>query len=584
MEHKTLIYRLFPFVLWLPELRRWQVLRADIVAGVTVALILIPQSMAYAKLADLPPVYGLYAAFLPPIIAVLFGSSRHLVTGPVATASLISAATLQATALGDPSVYIAHSILLALLVGLLRLALGILRLGMLVNLLSNPVLVGFTNAAALIICTSQLHYLFGVEIDKGHYHFQTMQHLVIAVADQTHWPTVGMAALAAAILLFLRYKFKKLPHLLFAVVLTTLVSWLTGFDGKVVGEIPQGLPAFTVPAVDLAILPHLLTGAIVLTLIGLTESMSIAKTIAARTRQHIDVNQELIGQGLANLVGSFFQSYSVSASFARSAVNYASGAVTGFSSIVCSLVVVLTLIFLTPLLYYLPLATLAVIIVGALLGLIRLEPIVTAWRVTPYDGLIAVITFLCTLVLAPQLHWGILVGVFLSVALYLYRTMRPRVAYLARHGDGTLRDADIYGLKLDLRIALMRFDGRLYFGASSYFEDKVLEAVARLPELRYIVIDAGGINHIDASGEQILRQVIERLRAGGLDMYFSRVKPQIIEVLERTGAIDYIGRDHFFPWNQHALEHLWEQMEPNYKARCPLNVATPDTKEGAWSI
>ena len=500
MPPKTLLHHLFPFLHWLPHLRHWQTLRADTLAGLTLALILIPQSMAYAKLADLPPVYGLYAAFIPPIIAALFGSSRHLVTGPVATASLITAATIQAIAPADAAAYIAYSISLALLVGLIRLALGLLRLGLLVDLLSNPVLVGFTNAAALIITTSQLHHLFGVEIDKGYYHFQTVQHTLVAIATQTHWPTAGMAALAAATLLLLRYKFKKLPHVLFAVVLTTLVAWLTDFDGKVVGDIPRGLPAFALPTLDLAVLPYLLTGAVVLTLIGLTEAMSIAKTIAARTRQHIDVNQELIGQGLATLVGSFFQSYAVSASFARSAVNYASGAVTGFSSIVCSLVVVLTLFFLTPLLYYLPLATLAVIIVVSLLGLIRFEPIITAWRVTPYDGLIAVITFFCTLALAPQLHWGILVGVVLSVGLYLYRTMRPRVAYLARHGDGTLRDADIYGLKLDQRIALMRFDGRLYFGASSYFEDKVLEAVARLPELRYIVIDAGGINHIDASG------------------------------------------------------------------------------------
>ena len=584
MQPDTILYRLFPFLHWLPELRRREVLRADLVAGVTVALILIPQSMAYAKLAGLPPVYGLYAAFLPPVVAALFGSSRHLATGPVAMASLISAATVQNIAPEGSETFIAASILLALMVGVLRLTLGLLRLGMLVNLLSSPVVVGFSNAAALVIITSQLHHLFGVGVDKGEYHYQTVARVLGKLVTEAHLPTVGMAFLAALAIYALQRFWPRLPHVLGAVIATTLVSYLAGFDGQVVGEIPQGLPTFALPAIDPDLVSRLATGAVVITLIGLMEAMSIAKTIAVRTRQHIDINQELIGQGLANLAGSFFQSYAVSGSFSRSAINHSSGSVTGFASVVCSLMVVLALFFLTPLLYYLPLATLAVIIVFALVKLVRIKPLVTAWRVTPYDGGIGAITFVATLAWAPQLHYGILGGIVLSVALYLYRTMRPHVAYLARHGDGTLRDADVYGLKLDQRIALLRFDGRLYFGASSYFEDKILEAIARLPDLRYIVIDAGGINHIDASGEQILRQVVERLRDGGIDVYLTRVKQQIVEVLERTGSMDFIGRDHFFPWNQHALEHLWDQMEPTYKARCPLNVATSDTKAGSWSI
>jgi SulP family sulfate permease len=390
-----------------------------------------------------------------------------------------------------------------------------------------------------------------------------------------------MAALAAAILIGLRRRYGKI---LLSVAVTTVCAWGLGFDGEVVGEIPRGLPSIRLPRIDFDIVPQLFMGAMVLTLIGLMEAMSIAKTIATKSKQHIDVNQELIGQGMANLVGSLFQSYAVSGSFSRSAINYDAGGATGFSSAICSLVVMVTLLFLTPLLYYLPQATLAVIIILAVLGLIRVKPLLTAWRVSWADGATAMVTFALTLAFAPQLHIGILIGVSLSIGQYLFRTMRPHVAYLARHPDGPLVDADAHGLALDQRIAIIRFDGRLYFGASSFFEDKVLEAVARLPDLRYIIIDAGGINRIDATGEQTLRRVVEDLRSIDVEVYFTRAKQQFLEVIERSGAIEYIGRDHFFDWNQHALEHLWDQMEPAYRARCPLNVPRPQSEVGSYVI
>ena len=576
-----LMRRLFPFLAWLPELRRGEVLRADIIAGVTVAAILVPQSMAYARLAGLPAVYGLYASFLPPLIASFWGSSRHLATGPVAMASLISAATVQAIAPDGSEAFIAYSILLALMVGVIRLCLGLLKLGILVNLLSAPAVAGFTNAVALVIATSQLHHVFGVRVEAGHYHFQTVWLVGQAAVAHLDWTTVGMAALTLAILTAMRYRHEKM---IVAVTIATVVSWVSGFAGPVVGEIPAGLPSLRIPQVEISAIPVLAMGAITLTLIGLMEAMSIAKTLAARTRQHIDLNQELVGQGLSNVVGSFFGSYTVSGSFSRSAVTHATGGVTGFSSAVCSLVVMLTLLFLTPLFYYLPHATLAAVIIATVMRLFRSAPLREAWRVSPFDGVIGWVTFAITLVFAPQIHYGIVVGLVLSLGQFLYRTMRPHVAYLSRHADGHLVDADEHGLALDDRIAIMRFDGRLYFGAASYFEDKVLEALARLPELRYLIIDAGGINEIDASGEQTLRRVVENLRATGVAVLFARVKEQVEAALTDTGTLDYIGRDHFFEWNQHALEHVWDQMEPTYKARCPLNVPTPSTRDGAWSI
>ena len=573
---RGLIHRLLPytpFTRWVGELRDGAVLRADLIAGVTVAMIIIPQSMAYAQLAGLPAIYGLYAAFLPPAVAALFGSSRQLATGPVAMASLISAAVVQTLAPPGSGDFITYSILLALMVGMLRIALGALRLGVLVNLLSSPVVVGFINAGALIIATSQLHYIFGVSVERGDYFYQTVWRLIEAAAGDTHWETLGMALLATAILLGLRNrKSSRLPYVLIAVVVTTLASWLVGYSGEVVGEIPRGLPSFRAPSIDLGVVPHLAMGAITITLVGLMEVMAIAKTIATKTKQQIDINQELIGQGVSNLVGSFFQSYAVSGSFARSVVNFNSGARTGFASVVTSLVVMITLLWFTPLLYHLPQATLAVIIVTAVASLIKIKSTIIAWRVQPQDGIVAVVTFLCTLALAPALHQGILIGVVLSLTTYLFRTMRPRVVCLARRPDGVLRDAETHELEADQKIAIIRFDGMLYFGDSSYFEDKVLEIVARLPELQYLIVDAGGINRVDATGEQTLRNLIERLRDIGVDVFFTRAKTPLKDVLERTGCMDYIGRDHFFSWNQHALEYLWERLGRQYRMRCPLNI------------
>ena len=563
--------RLLPFLRWLPELRRPGVLRRDLVAGVTVAAVLVPQAMAYAELAGLPSVYGLYAAFLPPVIAAFWGSSRHLATGPVAMASLISAAAVGSVAGAGTEAFVSCSILLALMVGVLRLALGALRMGMLVNLLSVPVIAGFTAAAALIIASSQLHHLLGVTAETGAFHLETVGRVLVAAGADLRWTTVGMGALAAAILFLLRHRFEKV---IAAVIVTTAVSWAVGFDGEVVGHIPRGLPAFELPAVDLGAALKLLPGAAVLTLIGLMEAMSIAKTIAARSRQHIDVDQELVGQGLANVVGSLFGSYAVSGSFSRSMVNFTNGAVTGFASAVASAAVLLTLLVLTPLFHHLPRATLAVIIVAAVLGLFRIQPLRRAWRVSRPDGLIAAVTFFTTLALAPGLHWGILIGVALSLLQYLRRTMRPHVAYLARHPEGHLVDADAHGLALGQRIAILRFDGRLYFGAAGYFEDKVLEALSRLPQLRYLVLDAGGINQIDATGAEALRRVVEELRGVGVEVHVTRVKYDVYRILESTGLGDEIGAARFHDWNQHVLEELWDRMEPSYRDRCPLNVST----------
>jgi SulP family sulfate permease len=699
--------RFLPFLAWSGELRDRKVLRADLIAGLTVALVLIPQSMAYAQLAGLPAYFGLYAAFLPPMVAALFGSSRQLATGPVAVVSLLTAAALEPIAASGSAGYVAYAITLSLIVGVFQLSLGLLRLGVVVNFLSHPVIIGFTNAAAIIIATSQLDKIFGVRAEKAAHHYETVWNTIVAASQQMHWPTFLFAVGAFAIMIVLRRRYPRVPNVLIAVAITTILAWLIQFErletvtleqiqneavqevlhdetglkseiprldkamadaerkyrdtlarfgtddsrsllaqhafdtirlkrerriktvkadleevkknrfeyvpgingapglfylrghmpegatsdgrmwrirsmtddklvmnggGNVVGSIPRGLPSIALPKFDLGVILQLLSAAITISLLGFMEAISIAKAMATKTRQRLDANQELIGQGIGNILGSFTQSYPTSGSFSRSAVNIGAGAITGFSSVVTSVIVVVTLLWLTPLLYHLPQATLAAVIMMAVVGLINVKAIKHAWQANKQDGIVAVVSFALTLAFAPHLDKGILIGAGLALILYLYRTMQPRVALLARHPDGTLRDAEVYGLQACANISMIRFDGSLYFANTSYFEDKVLGRVAAKPDLKYVIVVGDGINQVDASGEEMIAQLAERLEKVGITLLFTGLKRQVLEVFQRTGLFDKLSAASFFRTEDQALEHVWQQLGDSHEADCPLNV------------
>jgi len=567
--------RLLPFLSWIGELRQIAHLRADIVAGITVALVLIPQSMAYAQLAGLPPYFGLYAALWPPIIAALFGSSHQLTTGPVAVVSLMTATALEPLASIGSEGFLAYAVLLALLIGVFQLALGLLRLGVLVDLLSHPVILGFTNAAALIIASSQLGKIFGVNVANGAQHYETVWNTLLAASTNTHGLTLGMALLAFAIMFGLIKYAPQIPSVLAAVAVTTAISVLTGFaeaGGQVIGIIPAGLPEFSLPTFDWEIISRLISSAVVIALVGFMEAISIAKAMATRTRQRLDANQELVGQGLGNIASGLFSGYPVSGSFSRSAVNINAGAVTGLSSIVAGIVVAATLLWLTPYLYHLPQATLAVVIVMAVIRLITVSPFLHIWEVQRHDGIVALVTFILTLLLAPHLDYGIMVGVGLSLVLFLYRTMRPRFSTLSRYSDGTLRDVKIYDLPTSDRISIIRFDGALYFANAGFFEDQVLAVEAANPKLRFIIIDGGGITQIDATGEEILHHLIRRLHDAGIEVLMARSKKQIVDTLRHnSGLMSYLGDERIFPRIKFALEYAWNKLGDSYDNRnCPL--------------
>jgi MFS superfamily sulfate permease-like transporter len=665
-------------------------LRADLIAGITVALVLVPQSMAYAQLAGLPVVYGLYSSFIPVIIASLWGSSSQLHTGPVAMLSLMSAAALIPLANPGSASFIELSIMLALMVGVLRLLLGLLSLGAIVNMLSSPVIVGFTNAAALIIGLSQLSKVLGVPFPRTESYLADLWRVLRQVSD-THLPTLAFALGTWLLIAGLRRYRPSLPGVLFAVILATLASAFISFENKikvksiqiadpvllskmikldnaqkrmeeittelasrsryadeverdgdltavagaaevrseipalefeqaenkremiqlrlelhhlklrgveqpdsetlyfaegntpehdgqnklwrfqgvsngevtlsaggdVVGDIPAGLPSFQAPVVQWDLILALLPAALVMALIGFMEATSISKAIATDTGERVSANKELIGQGLANIAGSFFSAFTVSGSFSRSAVAARSGAKTGLFAIISALAVVLVLLFFTEYLYDLPQAVLAVIVMMAVFSLIRIKPLVQAWKVDKVGALTGVITFVATLVMAPAIANGILIGVGLTILICLVRTMKPRADIVSRKPDGTLGGIQANNLTpISEHFVPVRFDGSLTFVNVAYFEDIILEALSDFPKAKAILVVGSAINEIDASGEEKVREVAERLQQRGVKLMFSGLKHQVRRLLERAGVVELLGRESFFPDKETALRSL----------------------------
>jgi MFS superfamily sulfate permease-like transporter len=698
----------FPFLTWAREING-AILRADLISGLTVALILIPQSMAYAQLAGMPVHYGLYASLLPPMLAALFGSSRQLATGPVAIVSLMTSAALGPMASAGSDAFVAYAILLALIVGLFQLALGVFRLGLVVNFLSHPVVNGFTNAGALIIATSQLSKMFNVYVDEAEHHYETVYRVVQAAMEFTHWPTLALGVLAFVLMYGLRRIDRRIPYVLVAVLVTTLISWATGYEyntratladiksvrvqqglqefngavkeietlttqraglsprigeaeeregphsrevlalkheatllssridelkgkstqsrkalrtallvgvpdaggnlsyylkgevpadsrtdgrtwrirvgnkpvdeaavsmmggGSVVGTVPKGLPALTFPTVDLKVLLYLLPTAAIISLLGFMEAISIAKAMAAKTGQRLDPNQELIGQGIANIIGAFGKSFPVSGSFSRSAVNLQAGASTGLSSVFTSVTVGIVLLFLTPLLYHLPQSVLAAVIMMAVIGLLNVSGFIHAWKAQKYDGIFSVITFVATLWTAPHLDKGIMIGVLLSLGMFLYKSMRPKVTLLSMHPDQSYQSARDYGLKECRHIAVLRFDGQLFYANAGFLEDSINNLIESKPELKHILIVGNGINDMDASGEEMLSLIVDRVRSAGYDISFSGVNEKVLAVMRRTHLLEKIGEGNIFPTIPKAVESIHVRAHTQCGAgACPL--------------
>ena len=556
--------RFLPFLAWRSQLDRTS-LRADLMAGFTVALVAIPQALAYAQLAGLPPYVGLYASLLPCIVGALFGSSAQLNTGPVALTSLLTATSLAPLALPGSETYLVLAVQLALLAGLLQVAFGMLRLAHFSDLLSHPVLHGFINACSLLICAAQLPTLLGLPTFGQRPFAEAVIDLARALPD-IHLPSAALGLAAIGLLVALRRLLPRWPGVLIVVAGLSVVAWLTGFEaegGRVVGALPTETLAFALPRADWGQTVDLLPSAFVLALVSFLEAMSSCKVASARTGQRWDGNQELIGQGLAKLTASVCQAYPVSGSFGRSAFLLSSGARTGLASVVGALMVLAALLSMPGLIAHIPLPVLAAVILVTLATLLSPAQLREAWRTSRDDGLAGTVSFVATLAFAPHIEIGILAGLILSLALLIYRSMKPRVAVLGRHPDGTWRDAARFNLPPPHpELAILRFDGPLHFVNAATFEDAVLAVGRDHPRLKVLLLSCAGINDIDASGIDTLRRVHRQLADGGRCLACCGLKKQVIDVMERTGLWSDLAPQAAYRTEDHALQHLLPNLSP----------------------
>jgi SulP family sulfate permease len=557
-----------PIFDWLPSYGGKE-FRGDIAAGLTIGGMLIPQGMAYAKLAGMPPIHGLYAALLPAFIYAIFGTSRQLSVGPVAIASLLVAAGVGQLATEGTQAFVQLAFVLALMVGVMKLVFGFFKLGFLVNFLSNPVIAGFTSAACLIIVSGQIRPLFGLDFPRQSGFLATMEAVIENISD-FHLLTFAIGAGGIA-LIFLSKKINKLlPAQLFAVIFGIAAVYFFNWDEKgvkIVGDIPEGLPFFVLPDLDFSTLKTLFPTALTITLVGFVQAVAIAKVIQEEHKTYrIKPNQELAALGLANLFGSFFQSFPVTGGFARTAANDSAGAKTPMAGVISSLLVGLTLLYLTSLFYYLPSTILASIIIAAVLKLFNWRAAVTLWQTDKRDLIMMLVTFLATLFIG--IEEGILTGIALSLAMMIFYSTRPHIAELGRI-PGTNHFRNVRRFKeVELRndVLILRFDAQLYFANAEYFREQIEDYRRRKGNnLRLIILNSYGISNIDSTAFATLFDIKDELAARNVELYFIGVIGPVRDLFKSSKVVEKFGENHFFVSIQDALAYYEYQADAEYR-------------------
>ncbi len=569
------LYRFLPMLRWWPLVDRGS-LRADLLAGLTGTIILVPQAVAYASIAGLPPEYGLYTAIVPVIISALFGSSLHLVSGPTAALSIVIFSTLSPLAEPGSAAYIQLALTLTLMSGALMLLMGLARLGFLVNFISHSVVIGFTTGAAVLIAVSQLKNLFGVSAAASASFVETIARFANELPHTNPFVlSVGVVTLLAG--LATRRWWPKLPHMISAMLIGTLFAALLQhlFGDRThiatVAAIPRSLPPLSMPAVSIQALHDLPAIALALTMLSLTEAIAIARAVALKTGQRIDSNQEFIGQGLGNIFGSFASAYVSSGSFTRSGVNHSAGARTPLAPVFSALFLVITLIALAPLVRFLPMASMAAILLMVAWSLVDVHHIRAIVRASRTEAAILLATGLATLFM--HLEFAIYVGVLLSLMVFLERTARPvtRKAVPAPgensyHFINQTTEPDCCQLKM------MFIDGALYFGAVDHVQGQLREVDPSHPAQKHLLLLAPGINFIDSSGAELLAQEARRRRQLGGGLYFHRLQQPAVDMLERTGHLREIGAENLFAIGQNVIDALYPKLDVAICRTCPARI------------
>ncbi|RJP95626.1 MAG: SulP family inorganic anion transporter [Desulfobacteraceae bacterium] len=563
--------RIFPFLRWW-NFVGWDTVRADAMAGLTGAVIVLPQGVAFAMIAGLPPEYGLYTAIVVPLVAALFGSSLHLISGPTTAISIVVFSSLSPIAVPGSPEFISLAITLTFLAGVFQLALGLARMGILVNFVSHSVIVGFTAGAAILIATSQIGHVLGIHMPKSASFFATWMTILQEFAKANPYAVIvaGGALVCAAGFKMFRPRW---PGLLFALIFGSLIGVFLGAEShgiRLMEPLPDQLPPFLLPDFSFDALHELAPKSFAVALIGLIEALSIARSIAAFSRQQIDGSQEFIGQGLSNIVGSFFSCYAGSGSFTRSGINYHAGAMTPLSAVFSAVFLAFILLLVAPLTEYLPIPAMAGVILLVAFNLIDFHHIRTIIRTSKQEAIILAATFLATLFL--DLEFAIYAGVLLSLIFYLRQTAHPEIVSLMPDPEGAAGNFCAPSEKQCPALKIIRIDGSLFFGAVNHISEFFQTIDKKLTHKSHLLIVAYGINFIDITGAEML--VNESVRRRGMrgDLYLCGLKPHAREVLERGGYMDSIGKDHIFVSETEAIANILEKIDNPECRKCRAPV------------
>ncbi len=565
---------IFPFLGWLPSVNKASI-RADLMAGLTGAVIVLPQGIAYAAIAGLPPQYGLYTSMVTPVIAALFGSSRHLISGPTAAISIVVFSALSGHAEPGSPEFIKLALTLTFLAGLFQFAFGVARFGSLVNFVSHTVVIGFTAGAAILIATSQLKYVLGMQIPRGESFLHTWTDMFQQIGDINYY-ILAVAAVTLVVALLIRKFLPKWPYLLFGMVAGGLFSLLIGGEEhgvRLVGAIPRSLPPLSSPEFSFETIKDLIPDAFAIALLGLVEAVSIARSVASKSKQQIDGSQEFIGQGLSNIVGSFLSSYAGSGSFTRSGINYDAGAKTPFSAIFASIFLLLIVLLIAPVTAYLPIASMGASILLVAYNLINFHHIKQIFRISLPETSIFLTTFLATLFL--ELEFAIYMGVLVSLVLFVARTSHPRIVSLAPNPKTkarSLHDVNEKHLEECPQLKIIRIDMSIYFGSLAAIQKEFHKLTTQ--GYRYILIDASGINFIDMAGSEMLEQEAKRIEQLGGGLFFYNIKDSVFKYLLDSDAFGHIGDYHFFPSKKGAIQWVFTQLDEDICKRCDKRIFT----------
>lgn len=566
------LYRALPFLSWMGGVRR-ETLKDDLMAGVTNAFVVLPQGVAFAMIAGLPPEYGLYTAIIPPIIAGLFGSSMHLISGPTTAISIVVFSTVSPYAEPGTGEFIALALTLTLLAGLFQFALGVARMGAVVNFISHTVVIGFTAGAAILIATSQLKHCLGVDIPKGESFLNTWVNLYHALPETNPY-AVAVALLTLVVVAAVKKVRPRWPAMLFGMIAGGVLALLLGGaerEIRVVGSLPSHLPPFSVPDFSIAAIRDMSSGAMAVAMLGLIEAISIARSIATKSRQRIDGNQEFIGQGLSNIVGSFFSCYASSGSFTRSGINYAAGAKTPLAAVSAALSLAMILFFVAPLAAYLPIPAMGGIVLLVAYNLIDFHHIRAIMKASKAEYAVLLITFFATLFV--KLEFAIYVGVISSLLLYLNKTAKPTVLSRVPDPKNPRRafTTDSY-LPECPQFKIIRIDGSLYFGSVNHVARALMEMDDKTPMQIHALIVSQGINFIDVAGMEMIMEELERRRAKGGDLYFYRLKGGVLSMLERGGYLKTIGEENLFRSKEEAIRTIVSKLDDDVCRSCSARI------------